>query len=139
MNVGHWAGLVPGNAGDHALLQSLLQHGALGFKAFMSPSGLDDFPNVAAADIAAALPLIKRKGAVLYVHAEVVSPLETREVSQTSETAWDRAGWCEEAGMYFACGKEFQQVPCFHCITQRCACSGCAGVVGRSHTQCRGG
>ncbi|MEW5309368.1 MAG: hypothetical protein WDW38_001262 [Sanguina aurantia] len=87
VNVGHWAGLVPGNAADHALLESLLQHGALGFKAFMSPSGIDDFPNVAAADIAAALPLIKRKGAVLYVHAEVVSPLEHCEDADPTQFA----------------------------------------------------
>lgn len=80
MNVGHWAGLVPGNAADHGVLESLLQHGALGFKAFMSPSGIDDFPHVTSVDLAAALPLIKRKGAVLYVHAEVVSSVERREV-----------------------------------------------------------
>lgn len=82
MNVGHWAGLVPGNAADHAVLESLLQHGAMGFKAFMSPSGIDDFPHVTGVDIAAALPLIKRKGAVLYVHAEVVSPVDRREVRE---------------------------------------------------------
>ena len=39
MDVAVWAGLVPENAHDPALLQSLLDHGAAGFKSFMSPAG----------------------------------------------------------------------------------------------------
>ncbi len=39
VDVAIWAGLVPENAHDPALLQGLLDHGALGFKSFMSPAG----------------------------------------------------------------------------------------------------
>ena len=39
VGVALWAGLVPDNAHDPALLQSLLDHGAAGFKSFMSPAG----------------------------------------------------------------------------------------------------
>ncbi len=39
MDVAIWAGLVPENAHEPALLQALLDHGALGFKSFMSPAG----------------------------------------------------------------------------------------------------
>ena len=39
VDVGLWAGLVPENALDHDLLQSMLDNGALGFKSFMSPAG----------------------------------------------------------------------------------------------------
>ena len=79
VNVGFWAGLVPSNAGDHSVLAALLYAGALGFKAFMCPSGIDDFAHVNAADLAAAIPFLKKRGAPLYVHAEVV-PSETPEV-----------------------------------------------------------
>jgi len=57
-----------------------LQAGALGFKSFMSPSGIDDFPNVGARDIAAALPFLKKHGVPFYVHAEFVSDVPISEV-----------------------------------------------------------
>jgi allantoinase len=44
--LGFWAGLVPGNARNPDTLTALLDAGAMGFKAFMAPSGIDDFPNV---------------------------------------------------------------------------------------------
>ena len=46
----------------------------------MSPSGIDDFPNVGAADIAAALPFLKRAGVPFYVHAEQVADVPASEV-----------------------------------------------------------
>ena len=39
VGVGLWAGLIPENAHDPALLQSLVDKGAAGFKSFMSPAG----------------------------------------------------------------------------------------------------
>lgn len=50
----------------------MVKGGALGFKAFMSPSGIDDFPHVAPNDVAAALPTIRALGVPLLVHAELV-------------------------------------------------------------------
>lgn len=72
VDVGFWAGLVPANAHRPTQLKALVKRGALGFKAFMSPSGIDDFPNVSAADVAAALPTIRGLGVPLLVHAELV-------------------------------------------------------------------
>jgi allantoinase len=37
VNIGHWGGLVPDNAGKHDVLASLVDAGAVGFKSFMSP------------------------------------------------------------------------------------------------------
>jgi hypothetical protein len=37
--MGFWGGLVPENAGDHAVLAGMVEAGALGFKSFISPSG----------------------------------------------------------------------------------------------------
>ena len=39
VGVGLWAGLIHENAHDPALLQSLVEQGAAGFKSFMSPAG----------------------------------------------------------------------------------------------------
>lgn len=50
VDVGLWAGLVPENAHDPALLQSLLDHGAVGFKSFMSPAGIQQLLAVSATD-----------------------------------------------------------------------------------------
>lgn len=72
VDVAFWAGLVPANAHSPSQLKALVKGGALGFKAFMSPSGIDDFPNVSVADVAAALPTIRALGVPLLVHAELV-------------------------------------------------------------------
>ncbi|KAL4458612.1 hypothetical protein ABPG75_013477 [Micractinium tetrahymenae] len=72
VDVGLWAGLVPANARDPTALRALIKAGALGFKAFMAPSGIDDFPHVSPAEVAAALPTIRALGVPLLVHAELV-------------------------------------------------------------------
>ncbi len=46
MNIGFWAGIVPENAANQSALAALLRAGALGFKSFMCPSGINDFPAV---------------------------------------------------------------------------------------------
>ncbi len=80
VNIGYWAGLVPENAADHQTLGALVSAGAAGFKSFMCPSGINDFGHVTAADIAAALPFLKRAGVPFFVHAELVSDLPPPKV-----------------------------------------------------------
>jgi allantoinase len=72
VDVGFWAGLVPSNAHEPQALKALVAAGALGFKSFMSPSGVDDFPKVDLADVAAALPAVKALGVPYLLHAELV-------------------------------------------------------------------
>ena len=72
VDVAFWAGLVPGNARDPRALRALAAAGALGFKAFMSPSGIDDFGHVAPEELEAALPTLRALGLPLLVHAELV-------------------------------------------------------------------
>jgi allantoinase len=67
VNVGFWGGVVPGNAGELAGMAKL---GVPGFKCFLVPSGVPEFPEVSEADLEAALREIARIGAVLLVHAE---------------------------------------------------------------------
>lgn len=76
VNVAFWGGLVPGNAHDAPTLTALLDAGAVGFKAFLSPSGINDFPNVSAKDVAAAVEVLGPKGAPLMAHAELVTHVE---------------------------------------------------------------
>lgn len=67
VDVGFWGGVVPGNAGD---LEPLARAGVLGFKCFLSPSGVDEFPPVSEWDLRLAMPVIARLGLPLLAHAE---------------------------------------------------------------------
>ncbi len=68
VNCGFWGGIVPGNTGD---IQALINAGVLGFKAFLTHSGIDDFPNASFADLEKAAPLLVKKDLPLLVHAEL--------------------------------------------------------------------
>lgn len=67
VDVGFWGGVVPGNAGD---IEPLARAGVLGFKAFMSPSGVDEFESVSEADLRRAMPILAATHLPLLVHAE---------------------------------------------------------------------
>jgi allantoinase len=73
VDCGFHGGVVPGNA---AHVEPLIAAGVLGFKAFLCPSGIDEFPNAAEADLRAVLPVLAAKGLPLLVHAELPSPLD---------------------------------------------------------------
>jgi len=64
---GLWGGIIPGNQAE---IEPMWDAGALGFKCFMTHSGIDEFPNVARADLERAFPILARLGATLLVHAE---------------------------------------------------------------------
>ena len=68
VDVGFWGGVVPGNAGD---IEPLARAGALGFKCFLSPSGVAEFGHVSEADLREALPIVAGTGLPLLVHAEM--------------------------------------------------------------------
>ena len=59
---------MPGNAGE---LDALVDAGVRGFKCFLVPSGVDEFPAVGEADLREALPILARRGVPLLVHAEL--------------------------------------------------------------------
>lgn len=67
-NCGFWGGLVPGNFAD---IEPLINSGVLGFKAFLTHSGIDEFPNVTEADLHRAMPILARHGLPLLVHCEL--------------------------------------------------------------------
>ena len=88
-DVGLWGGLVPANARDPGELAAMVSAGALGFKAFLSPSGIPDFANVSINDIHAALPTLMALGAPLVVHAELVDAAQGNDAVVSDATASD--------------------------------------------------
>jgi len=67
-NVGFWGGIVPGNAAE---VEPLIAAGVLGFKAFLTHSGIDDFPNATETDLRQVMPLLASHGLPLLVHCEL--------------------------------------------------------------------
>lgn len=70
VKVGFYGGVIPSNIDD---LDDLLNAGVFGIKAFLTHSGIDEFPNVTEADLRKALPILKKHGAKLLVHCELES------------------------------------------------------------------
>lgn len=73
VDVGFLGGVVPGNNDD---LPQLWQQGVYAFKCFMVPSGVQEFENVTAKDLHAAMPVLAQLRAPLMVHAELPGPIE---------------------------------------------------------------
>src|SRR5688572_12743780 len=67
VNVEFIGGVVPGNT-EH--IEPLADAGVRAFKCFLSPSGVEEFPNVTEADLRDAFPVLARTGLPLMVHAE---------------------------------------------------------------------
>jgi allantoinase len=68
VDVAFWGGVVPGNAAE---IDRLVDEGVRGFKCFLVPSGVDEFPAVDEASLREALPILARRGVPLLVHAEL--------------------------------------------------------------------
>ena len=62
-----WGGLVPGNLNK---LERLAERGVIGFKAFMSNSGIDDFENVDNSTLKEGMKRTAQLGKLVAVHAE---------------------------------------------------------------------
>lgn len=69
VDVGFWGGVVPGNTRE---LAPMFAAGVVGFKCFLVPSGVDEFPHVTESDLREAMPELTRLGAMLIVHAELL-------------------------------------------------------------------
>ncbi|MEW2306058.1 allantoinase AllB [Streptomyces sp. NPDC006655] len=67
VDVGFWGGALPDNVKD---LRPLHEAGVFGFKAFLSPSGVDEFPHLDQERLARSLAEITSFDGLLIVHAE---------------------------------------------------------------------
>ncbi|MGB0033866.1 MAG: allantoinase AllB [Candidatus Acidiferrales bacterium] len=73
VDVGFWGGVVPGNTAE---IGPLWDAGVFGFKCFLAPSGVDDFPHVTEENLRAAFPELAATGAPLLAHAELPGSIE---------------------------------------------------------------
>ena len=82
-----WGGLTPSNLDR---LEELADAGVVGFKAFMSDSGVDDFPAADDDTLYAGMTVAARLGLPVAVHAE--DDATTRRLTEAAR-AGGRAGW----------------------------------------------
>lgn len=67
VDVGFWGGAIPGNLEE---LAGLHEAGVFGFKCFLSPSGVEEFPPISHEQLDAVLGELRTMDALLIVHAE---------------------------------------------------------------------
>ena len=79
VDFGLWGGIVPGNDGDR---RALIDEGALGLKAFLVPSGIDEFPEVDDLELGRAMSDLAPTGSPVLVHAE-----DAAELTRAAERA----------------------------------------------------
>ena len=84
VDVGFWGGVVPGNLGD---LDALVDAGVFGFKCFLLPSGVDEFPPVTADQMEAAMRVLAATDTLLLVHAEDAHLIEAASHPHSAEYA----------------------------------------------------
>ncbi|GAA4809161.1 allantoinase AllB [Nocardioides caeni] len=73
VDVGFWGGAVPDSLGS---LERLWEAGVFGFKCFLAPSGVDEFPALDPAQLRTALQEIASFDGLLIVHAEDAAVLD---------------------------------------------------------------
>ncbi|CAN5215932.1 allantoinase AllB [soil metagenome] len=73
VDVGFWGGAIPSSLGH---LRELHERGVFGFKCFLAPSGVDEFPHLDTAQLNQALDEVASFGGLLIVHAEDPGVLE---------------------------------------------------------------
>ncbi len=73
IDFGLWGGLVPGNVGE---IEGLAKAGAIGIKAFMCSSGIEDFPAVDGKSLLVGAKACAEAGLTLALHAEDPDELE---------------------------------------------------------------
>ncbi|KAL4703018.1 hypothetical protein ACJJTC_010004 [Scirpophaga incertulas] len=68
VDVGFWGGVIVGNQDS---LRDLVEAGVVGFKCFLCPSGVEEFPHVEAEDLEKAFQALEGTDSVLAFHAEL--------------------------------------------------------------------
>jgi allantoinase len=107
IDFGFWGGLVPGNL---ERLGELAKRGVLGFKAFMCPSGIDEFPACDERTLREGMKRIADLDSILLVHAEDPAKLsepqgttardflDSRPWEAELSAVHDAIAWAREAG-----------------------------------------
>ena len=90
VDFGLWGGVVPGNGEERA---ALVEAGALGLKAFLVPSGIDEFPAVDDVELGHAMTDLAASGAPILVHAEDAGEIARAAARSGPERAGSYADW----------------------------------------------
>lgn len=85
VDVGFLGGVVPGNSDELARLHAT---GVVGFKCFLAPSGVDEFPAVDRSELETALLRLAELNALLMVHAELPARLRQAEGNPRHYATW---------------------------------------------------
>jgi allantoinase len=101
VDFGLWGGLVPGNIGE---LEPLVERGVMGFKAFMCPSGIDEFPMCDMQTLRAGMREIARLDSILLVHAEDPAVLQAPRGPSVQDFTISRPPEAEWAAIDHAVG-----------------------------------
>jgi allantoinase len=99
VDVGFWGGVIPGNLEE---LRPLIEAGVFGFKCFLAPSGVDEFPAVTAVEMEQAMGALAELDSLLLVHAEDAHALETaphRPGTAYADFLASRPGAAEDAAI----------------------------------------
>ena len=108
VDVGFWGGVVPGNTAE---LGPMFEAGVVGFKCFLVPSGVDEFPHVTEEHLREAMPELTRLDAMLIVHAELPGPIRAAGVPaddyQTFLSSRPRAAENEAVELMIRLSREF--------------------------------
>jgi allantoinase len=82
VDVSFWGGVVPENASE---IDALIDAGVCGFKCFLVPSGVDEFPAVDEAVLRRVMPILARRNVPLLVHAEAPGLIRAFDASGASD------------------------------------------------------
>ncbi|HET7042967.1 MAG TPA: allantoinase AllB [Gemmatimonadales bacterium] len=119
VDAGFWGGVVPGNVQEKTgELAGLLADGVLGFKAFLVPSGVEEFQHVEEAGLRTAMRELTRHGAVLLAHAELPGPIEA------AAGVWEE-GSPAEYGRYLRSRPDAAEVEAVELLIRLCRETGC--------------
>lgn len=80
---GFWGGVIPGNETE---IEPLIDRGVLGFKAFLTHSGIDEFPNVTEGHLRKVMPIVAAYGLPLLVHCELETATHAPLTSSVPQT-----------------------------------------------------
>src|SRR5881296_1703728 len=109
-----WGGVVPGNIDQ---LAPLARAGVRGFKCFLVPSGVDEFPPVAELQLRPAMTTLAGLGLPLLVHAELPGPI--------ARAAASRGGDPRRYGSYLASRPRAAELEAVDLMLRLCRETGC--------------
>ena len=105
VDYGLWGGLVPGNLDE---IEALVKRGVMGFKAFMCPSGIEEFPACDEATLREGMERIAELDSILLVHAEEPSLLHEPNGPTARDFADSRPAEAELAAISSAIEMAYQ-------------------------------